>query len=150
MVPLNFWLFAEWLIENKKCPEGFRSSVSRAYYGALHTAIQFLEEMGIYIPSTDNKHDRVPDLLQHSGDAELIKTGERLKNLREERNRADYRLGERDVEAETFAKLRLQDAKNIISGINNCLTTKGKPNGRFEQVRQLARKRADFLMRGIS
>src|SRR5882724_1660193 len=59
MNPLAFYQLADWLIANRRSPDGYRSSVSRAYYGAFHSALQFLEEMGLHIPSTDNKHEKL-------------------------------------------------------------------------------------------
>lgn len=143
MPPFNFWTLAQWLIENKKCAEGFRSSVSRSYYSAFHTAHAFLTRMGIAIPSKD-KHVLVPDVLMYSGDAGLEGIGKKLDNLKTERNHADYDLGDADYESEENAILRLREAASIIAGINSCEADKI----RYEQAKIGAIKRANLRIAG--
>jgi uncharacterized protein (UPF0332 family) len=152
--PNDFRTIADWLLNNSPppngfcAPVGFRSSVSRAYYGAFHTAIQVLERMGITIPSTSNKHDKAPDILEHTEDGPIMKAAEKLKNLREERNKADYNLSNKLVETQDFARLRLMEADSITSQLNTFLTSSATTNGRFEKARVKAKKHADILFLG--
>ena len=149
MLPQDFLNLAEWLLVNKKDPSGFRSSASRAYYAAFQTALSMLAEMGIFIPRNDDKHKKVPDLLEHTGDQVITKLGEKLKNLREERNKADYDLKNVNAESEPFAELRLHEAKDVVASLNTCLTSKGMPGGRFETAKAAAKQRANIIFLGI-
>lgn len=144
-----FYDLAEWLLKNKKCPEGYRSLVSRAYYGALHVALEFLAEMDIHVPRDQNKHEKVPDLLEHTRDTDLRKAGNKLSDLREERNNADYKIDKPEFETETFATQRLKDAGSVIAELNSCRLSKGNSGGRFEKAKIEAKKRADLLFRGV-
>ena len=140
-----FYELAIWLLKEKKCPEGYRSLVSRAYYGALHVALEFLGEMDIYIPKDANKHERVPDLLDSTGDSDLRKAGSMLNDLREQRNNADYKLDKPQFETEAFATQRLKESDSIITALKTCKLSKGNAGGRFEMARKEAKKRADLL-----
>jgi hypothetical protein len=134
MKPSEYLALAERLLAGEKCPAGFRTTVSRAYYGAFHTALAFVREMGVTIPSgpSINKHECVPHLLGNSGDADLQKAGARLENLRGERNRADYNLDDSGAEKEAFADFQVTAAKDIIASLSGCKLGKGNPGSRFE------------------
>jgi hypothetical protein len=148
MKPFAFWQLADRLIQNEGCPEGFRSAASRAYYAAFHSASEFLTEMGVTIPRTANRHDKVPAILTGTGDPAIDAAGVKLGNLREERNRADYDLSDQDAETEVFARLRLNEASDIIAAINTCRLAKGDPGGRYAKVELAARQQAAFLFTG--
>jgi uncharacterized protein (UPF0332 family) len=150
MKPYDIYLLAQWLFDNKKCPEGFRSTVSRAYYGAFHTAISLLAEMEILVHKKKNKHELVPDLLQHTGDDTLVRVGEKLRDLKDGRNVADYELDDREAETSAFAAQRLTDAKDIIATLSTAKTSKGTVGGRFEKSKAAAKKWADFIFLGIT
>jgi uncharacterized protein (UPF0332 family) len=47
MRPHDFWRLADRMIANEKNPEGIRSAISRAYYAAFLTAVDFLAAMNI-------------------------------------------------------------------------------------------------------
>src|SRR5262245_6979731 len=101
MLPLEFWLLAERLIQNSPNAAGFRSAMSRDYYAAFHTSVNFLEEAGVIFPRTVKRadlHRLVPDLLNNSGDADVAAAGTMLGNLRDERNRADYDYQDLSIE----------------------------------------------------
>jgi uncharacterized protein (UPF0332 family) len=148
MTPFAFFTLAEWLFDNKKSPEGFRSVVSRGYYAALHTALSLLSEMGVSVPRDANKHAKVPDLLEHTGDPDVRKAAAKLSNLCQERNKADYQLQDGSAETPTFAELRLRDASDIIATLQTFKLAKGAAGGRFEKAAAGAKKQADFLFRG--
>lgn len=119
MQPLDFCDLAERLIQNEKNAEGFRSAISRAYYGAFHQAVDFLTRLSIYLVTT-NKHEEVYLLLVNSGDASMNQAASALRALRDERNVTDYDLWDQSVEVEVRAQTALDDARDIIAKLNGC------------------------------
>jgi uncharacterized protein (UPF0332 family) len=144
MKAFDYLLLAEWLLTNRKSPDGFRTSVSRGYYAALHTALELLGASGVTVPKAQNKHEAVPDLLSYSGDNDIADVGQKLDNLRGHRNRADYDFSDRTAETEAFAQLRLNEAKDIVARLSSCALDKQ----RFAAVIAAVKKRADFLFLG--
>lgn len=90
MLPQAFIDLAERLIANEKNPEGFRSAISRAYYSAFLQAEDFLRRMSVYLV-TDKKHQELLQILADSGDTDVNEASAMLGDLRDERNRADYK-----------------------------------------------------------
>ena len=84
-------------------PAGVRSVVSRAYYGTLHEARVFLEQMGYPVPKTENGHQFVQVRLLNAQCEHATKLGSLLCHLHERRKKADYDLGEEAYESENFA-----------------------------------------------
>ncbi len=125
MLPLAFCNLAERLIANEKNPEGFRSAISRAYYGAFLQAEEFLRRMSVHLAS-DNKHQELLRILADTGDADVDEAGAMLGDLREERNRADYKLKQRDVEVEEHAEQCLDNARDIIAKLNGCRLSRAR------------------------
>jgi len=119
MQPQAFIDLAERLIAKEKNPEGFRSAISRAYYGAFLQAEDFLRRMNVYL-ITDKKHQELVLILAHTGDVDVDEAAAMLGDLRDERNRADYKLGDKDVETEAHAQECLDNAKDIIAKLNGC------------------------------
>src|SRR5437867_2321447 len=109
MQPLEFCNLAGRLITAEKNPEGFRSAISRSYYGAFLHAVTFLELTSVYLIS-DNKHVELLLILADTGDDSVNEVGTILRTLREERNLADYRLDRKDAETEAKAQDCLDDA----------------------------------------
>lgn len=70
-----------------------RSAISRAYYGSYHLAKSFLEYLGIVVQ--ERNHDFVKNCLLSCVNEDARQAGERLGDLRTERNRADYDLKRR-------------------------------------------------------
>ena len=91
----------------------------------------------------------MPDILQNSGDAKIVACGEKLNDIREDRNRAEYRLADKTAETEKFARTRLANAGDIIAAMTSFRSAKGQDSGRFEAVRIAAKNRADKLFLGI-
>ena len=58
MQPLEFCNLADRLIATEQNPEGFRSAISRAYYGAFLQAVAFLELMPVFLVGA-NKHEEL-------------------------------------------------------------------------------------------
>jgi len=86
---------ADWLVVNGatlRSPEAAqRSAVSRAYYGAFHSALALLIRKDGYQPSGDAKdHGNVTRAYQHHHAAPRRQIGTWLDRLRDQRRRADY------------------------------------------------------------
>lgn len=153
MLPLEFWLLAGRLIQNEPNAAGFRSAISRAYYAAFLTALNFLDEAGVIFPRTVKKgdlHRHVPDLLNNSADADVGAAGTMLGNLRDERNRADYDYQDVSIENDSYARSRHAETGTIIGKLNACRQTRGQSGGRFSTVAAAICLRAAFLFQGTT
>ena len=120
MAPYEFWQLADRLILNEKNPEGFHSAVSRAYYAAFLTAVDFLARMSVFLSKGAGKHTDLFTILGNTGDAPLLKALDKLMSLRDDRNAADYDLNSTAVEQEAYARGRVTDALNVIAELNRC------------------------------
>ena len=120
MRPHDFWRLAERLTVSEKNPEGFRGAISRAYYAAFLTAVDFLAAMNISLLGGSGVHAELLNILGNTGDATLLIARNSLDTLREERNKADYDLKNTTVETEVNAVIRLQGAFNVIAELNCC------------------------------
>ncbi|HEX7449182.1 MAG TPA: hypothetical protein VF306_16630 [Pirellulales bacterium] len=100
-----------------------RSAVSRAYYGAFHSARQLVEECGVKISRRHlyaaDIHRKVRFCLDHSGNSLAIKAAEKLDSLRGRRNEADYDLSSADFTPPRVA-LQLRASQEIIDALRNC------------------------------
>jgi hypothetical protein len=119
MQPLEFCDLAERLILNEKNAAGFRTAISRSYYGAFHQARDFLERLSIYLV-TSNPHPEVIAILTGSGDADVDEAVRLLRDLRTIRNVADYDLRDQRPENEALATQCLIDARDVIAKLNGC------------------------------
>jgi len=119
MQPLDFCNLADRLIATEKNPEGFRTAISRSYYGAFLQSVAFLELMPVYLVG-DNKHLELLLILADTGDDAVNEASAILRTLREERNLADYRLDRKEVETEVKARDCLDDALDVIAKLNGC------------------------------
>jgi uncharacterized protein (UPF0332 family) len=90
----------------------WRSAVSRAYYAAFHTARELLARMGFQVPRADHAHAYLWLRLSNCGDPTTESAGQLLRDLRRERNRADYELAQRWVWA--TARLLVQRCEDVI------------------------------------
>ena len=70
----------------------WRSAVSRAYYAAFHVARLLLRQCGFVVPRTDQAHSYIWLRLSNCGHPDIVKAGSDLRDLRSERNAADYDL----------------------------------------------------------
>lgn len=120
MRPHDFWQLADRLVANEKNPEGFRSAVSRAYYAAFLTAEEFLATMNVSLLNRSGVHSELLTILGNTGDPALDAAMSFLSTLRDERNKADYDLKNTNVETEANARLRVNDAFDVIAELNRC------------------------------
>jgi uncharacterized protein (UPF0332 family) len=94
----------------------WRSAISRAYYAAFHAARLFMEDLGFTVPRADKAHAYLWLRLANSGDPNLIRAGNQLKDLREDRNRCDYDL--QRIIRQPFAVADIKEAEDIIQTLD--------------------------------
>ena len=97
-----------------------RSAVSRAYYGAFHLAIQFLDDIERPVPQNANAHVYVARQLQRSGQPDAYRAGSLLGDLHTERIKADYRLNNPRIGTTAFAKRCVERASEIQGSLKRC------------------------------
>jgi uncharacterized protein (UPF0332 family) len=119
MDPLEFITVAIKL-SNGTLEAELRSSVSRAYYGALHVAKQLLEQCGVSLSHADNPHEKVYFCLDNCNDEATRDAAIRLKRLRGIRNEADYRLSSDHFTNRRNIQRHLNSARAIVDAIATC------------------------------
>jgi hypothetical protein len=99
----------------------WRSSTSRAYYGAFHIAREFLENrLGFVGKFTGHKsHGRVSNALIASGLPDAMEAGRMLSHLIRRRHRADYVLDDGGIGVQSAAQHSVDDAHDIRSLIEH-------------------------------
>ena len=108
----------------------WRSSVSRAYYGAFHLSQQFVNDCGVELPKTADAHDKLQWCLAQAETASLAVAAEKLASLRAERNTADYDLGASKFSNRQNALLQLKVAQEIVNALSN-----GRADAQFPEIR---------------
>lgn len=98
----------------------YRTSSSRAYYGAFHLAAAFLAELGFAAPRSANVHVFVQHHLHGSGDPFACRAASLLADLHATRNRADYQLSNQTVGTQAVAKLCVETAHEIRISLLAC------------------------------
>jgi hypothetical protein len=94
---------------------GYRSAVSRAYYGAFHLAESFLTDLGFKVPKGASAHGWIPQALIGSGCDDTMDAGRLLQDLHAERITADYRWENRATGNQRDAKTSLETAYEVRS-----------------------------------
>ena len=116
MNPEEFLVLAQTLCGGTKQAE-WRSSVSRAYYSAFHTACILIESFQVTLPQGASAHQKVTYCMQQSKNSELEAAGRKLNAFREARNAADYQLDDKQFAKKKCAETYLAVAQEIILGI---------------------------------
>jgi uncharacterized protein (UPF0332 family) len=100
----------------------WRSSISRAYYGAFHSAQTFLfDDLQIAPPqSGKNRHSFVHNALMASGNAQGRKAGSMLQSLHEHRKNADYDLARDEAGRQELAIYAVESAAAIRKLLHDC------------------------------
>jgi len=142
----EFSELAKWLFDNQKTPASFRTATSRAYYSALHLAIEVLKDMGITLTRSVNKHTIVPDILQNSGVEEVVKSGEILSSLHVIRNNADYDLDDSYADTDAIVETAFIESAKIIGKLNSFRLGMGNVTSRFERAKTATKDYADRRM----
>jgi uncharacterized protein (UPF0332 family) len=99
---------------------GFRTAVSRAYYGAFHLARGFLDEIGFAIPENLNAHGYLQNQLLNCGHSDAKTAGETLRLLHRNRLSADYRVEDRRFTTRDFAGKNVELAHEFRSLLDRC------------------------------
>jgi uncharacterized protein (UPF0332 family) len=107
-------------------PAEHRSCISRAYYGAFHNANEFLHSIGITMKGGAECHQKVTQILDNSGDADIKTLASRLLTLRQTRNTADYNFANATFDKKPKAIVELRNAADIIAGIKKLRPTIGR------------------------
>lgn len=143
MNPADFIALAVKL-SNSQQEVDLRTAVSRAYYGAFHSARELLEECGIGFPAKEAFgaaiHTKVRYCLANAGNTDARKATNKLGALRSQRNSADY-----DLKSDHFSvshgnavKVNVRIAIEIVDALQRCRGEIALPDFR-EKVRAYAR-----------
>ena len=110
----DFLAFASKIVVLHSQPAATRSAISRAYYGAFHTAVKLLRDQSL---TTDATHGSVwMDFLSASEDeAQFI--GNSLQELHSFRVKADYLLERTDVEQVKLAMICIETAERVVLAV---------------------------------
>lgn len=93
MDPRDFFPIAERMCSSAIEAER-RTSIGRAYYGLFNVLLSALSDRGVIFRETPDDHQTLISYLLKGGNREAASVGAVLKDLRQERNSADYRLKE--------------------------------------------------------
>jgi uncharacterized protein (UPF0332 family) len=106
---------------------GYRTVVSRAYYGAFHLARRMLSDMGFHCRVRDNEHLFVQRHFANCREPEAQEAGRLLGHLHENRKEADYDLHKAQAETQRFALLCVKRADRVRDHLNRCCSPKTLP-----------------------
>lgn len=104
-------------LANSRSPAEIRSAISRAYYAAFNVGLEILGGMDPKWKSLD--HDKLPDYLQLSGDAEFQEIASRMDEFRTIRNSADYHMDNLKPEDRNTANLWCLHAEHIMKTLED-------------------------------
>jgi hypothetical protein len=104
MNPRDFLTLAKGLC-SETTEAAWRSAVSRAF----HVARQLLRDLGFRIPRADQAHAYLWPRLSNCGDGHLQLAGRRLRDLRGERNAADYDIDVAAAQASAAGHVRIAE-----------------------------------------
>jgi uncharacterized protein (UPF0332 family) len=94
---------------------GYRSAISRAYYGAFHSAREFLDRHFHWQWHADNDHLWVQRHFQNCVSRDVVKIGYFLVDLHESRKCADYDLADLEAEMQITAMNCVARASDVCS-----------------------------------
>jgi len=101
-------------------PAGYRSAVSRAYYGAFHIARAYLNAFQFHCHSGSNEHQWVQHHFQNCTTQTARDIGQSLANLHESRKVADYKLDKVAADRQSNAESCVLRADGIRDNIKEC------------------------------
>ena len=116
----DFITLAGWIVASGADAARCRTAISRAYYGAFHLALDFIEDIGGTVHRNASAHIQVQRLLKASGQPPAQEAGALLEDLHGDRIKADYRFRNTTVESHAFAKYRVEMAARIRSALTVC------------------------------
>jgi uncharacterized protein (UPF0332 family) len=98
----------------------YRSAVSRAYYGAFHLVLDFLQEFGVDIVKNHNGHVEAYRTLFQTDHPTAMRAARMLDELRGDRNIADYHLEKPKFDNPKNAIDRVEMAAEISGCLKQC------------------------------
>lgn len=123
MKPGEFLSFAEKVASaSDSGPAGYRSAISRAYYGAFLNARHLIEEdlKQRWRIGTASEHEVVQRKLMNCQVQEAVEAGQLLSNLHNSRKQADYEMDDLAFEEQEEAQLCVDRAAEIIRRLQQC------------------------------
>lgn len=99
----------------------FRSSVSRAYYGAYHWAVLVLKEFKVTVPRNANGHEIVHQKLLATKVPIAVEAARLLNDLRRDRNEADYDIDKPRLANMQNAMVCVENASDAVNNLRQCL-----------------------------
>jgi hypothetical protein len=138
MEPKAFIDLAQSLVDqNDPSEAAIRTSVSRSYYGLYNLLSSFFKDNGFQLPGAAEAHKIVYRELYSCGIPSVREIAEFLQELRQERNKADYRLELAEYAEDRPAKMSLIKARTAYDQFGNF--TGG--NKRKQLVKRIAKYR---------
>ena len=98
-----------------------RTAVSRSYYSVFNYLKAYLVKHDIPVSSSASGHEQLIQYLNNSGIAEAKTSGQMVKDLRSERNKADYRMELNSFSAGTCSLL-CSKAQKAINNFDFCIS----------------------------
>ena len=98
-----------------------RTAISRAYYGVFHSAVELLTVFAVHVPQNHTGHQVAYQKLFQSGVQPAREAARLLNDLRGERNRADYQLGNSAPELSKNARQCVEAANDFCTLVERCL-----------------------------
>lgn len=95
-------------------PAGARSAISRCYYGALHGALDLLDEVSCSCPRNGNSHNLAPQFLDFPANADAKRASRLLSDLHADRLKSDYKLREAETEDMKLAQVDVETSRQVI------------------------------------
>lgn len=121
MTPVDFIRFAGRLAASGTGGEAaVRTIAGRAYYGAFHLVLSYLELLGFAVPANSNAHGLVRRYLSGSGHSDMVRVSEFLANLHAVRIRADYRLSDARFGDFEVARRYVENADEVRMLLDGC------------------------------
>ena len=121
MTPHEFIAFAGKLAAAGSGGEAaIRTIIGRAYYGAFHCTLEYLEDLGFRIPANANAHGIVRRYLSASAHEDTCRIGRMLQDLHSYRIRADYRLHDTRFQHFQTARIYVENAEEVRLILERC------------------------------
>jgi hypothetical protein len=142
MTPDDLIQLAGNLAVNPRLGEGearFRSSISRAYYGAFHLAATLLREFQIGVRRNQTGHHQIYRCLIGCGHPTAVYAAQPLAELRSERNGADYDLSDKRYADQLLAADCVKMAHEVRAALEVCRQPAERPA--VEQALQAVKSR---------
>lgn len=141
MEPSKFCEVAGFLLAARPDAAGVRSAVSRAYYALYHVVSQRLTARGFrLLVKRPECHESVYRILANSSNTQLQAIALSLNELRHSRNRADYDLDDRSIEALDSARVIVEDTSAAISSFDERCKDDAGMAGEWHAMEDFARK----------